>query len=103
MYAGRIVEEGPLNEVFKNPLHPYTDGLMRSRPVIQEDGQFVKRGNLHVLAGVVPDLKNPPPGCLFADRCQYASEICRKQIPELLPLNPGHLAACYHPLGQSKP
>jgi peptide/nickel transport system permease protein len=102
MYAGRIVEEGTLDEVFKNPLHPYTYGLMRSRPIIQREGEFVQRGNLYVIPGVVPDLKSPPPGCLFADRCERASAVCRQENPRLTQLEAGHLAACHHPLGKSK-
>ena len=101
MYGGRIVEEGRLDEVFKRPFHPYTHGLMLSRPLIRENGKFVERGNLYVIPGVVPDLKNPPTGCLFADRCNKATDICRRIVPKLMPLEPGHFAACHHPLGES--
>jgi len=101
MYAGRIVEEGRLDEVFKRPFHPYTHGLMLSRPLIREDGKFVERGNLYVIPGVVPDLKNPPTGCLFADRCNKATDICRIEVPKLTSLAPGHVAACHHPLGEA--
>jgi peptide/nickel transport system ATP-binding protein len=101
MYAGRIVEEGSLDEVFKHPFHPYTHGLMLSRPLIRENGKFVERGNLYVIPGVVPDLKNPPAGCLFADRCNKATDICRREIPKLLQLAPDHYAACHHPLGEA--
>jgi len=100
MYAGRIVEEGRLDEVFKHPLHPYTHGLMLSRPLIRENGKFVERGNLYVIPGVVPDLKHPPKGCLFADRCNRATEICRLEVPKLKTLA-GHSAACYHPLEEA--
>jgi oligopeptide/dipeptide ABC transporter ATP-binding protein len=100
MYAGRIVEEGSLNEVFKEPVHPYTHGLMKSRPVIRENGEFVPRGSLFVIPGVVPDLKNPPPGCLFADRCERATDVCRQTVPPLLVTKGGHSAACHHPIGE---
>jgi peptide/nickel transport system ATP-binding protein len=99
MYAGRIVEEGSLDEVFREPVHPYTHGLMKSRPAIRENGEFVPRGSLFVISGVVPDLKNPPPGCLFADRCDRASDVCRQTVPMLVPIKGGHSAACYHPIG----
>ena len=98
MYAGRIVEEGPLDDVFRDPAHPYTEGLMKSRPLICEDGQFATRGSLYVIPGVVPDLKNPPPGCLFADRCTNVSATCRKEIPELVMVGTNHFVACHNPL-----
>ena len=101
MYAGRIVEEGRLDEVFRHPFHPYTHGLMLSRPLIRENGKFVERGDLYVIPGVVPDLKNPPKGCLFAPRCNRATEVCRLKVPQLEFPEPGHSAACYHPINEA--
>jgi len=99
MYAGRIVEEGSLDQVFRHPAHPYTEGLMQSRPLIYENGQFATRGNLYVIPGVVPDLKNPPPGCLFADRCARASPICRQMVPEPVTVGQNHFVACHNSRG----
>ncbi|SUI85308.1 Glutathione import ATP-binding protein GsiA [Serratia quinivorans] len=78
MYAGRIVEQGATREVLANPLHPYTQGLMASRPVA---GQ--RRRRLYSIPGQVPDLAKLPDHCAFADRCAQASARCRDGIPPL--------------------
>ncbi|MBW2430084.1 MAG: ABC transporter ATP-binding protein [Deltaproteobacteria bacterium] len=89
MYAGRLVEVGPVREVIQNPHHPYTDGLMNSIPVIKRD---VKR--LIQINGVMPRLNEIPAGCAFHPRCPYAFERCRQQRHELKPKG-GSLSACW--------
>ena len=89
MYAGRLVEVGPVREVIQNPHHPYTDGLMKSIPIIKRD---VKR--LIQIDGVMPRLNEIPAGCAFHPRCPYAFERCRQQRPELEPKG-GSLSACW--------
>lgn len=79
MYAGRIVEQGPTFAVLRNPLHPYTKGLIASRPVPGE-----RRRRLHSIPGQVPDLATLPPYCAFYDRCEHATERCRSGIPSLV-------------------
>ncbi len=89
MYAGQVVEEAEVKELFKNPLHPYTKGLLGSTPVL---GQV--REKLEVIPGSVPNLLNPPPGCRFEPRCQIcqgdARERCVTDMPPLREVNPGH-------------
>jgi peptide/nickel transport system ATP-binding protein len=92
MYAGRVIEEAPVNELFANPRHPYTQGLIRSIPHIDRAATTKKR--LEAIPGVVPSLIAPPPGCRFAPRCRYAMPACRQAIPELRDLGGGHKVAC---------
>jgi peptide/nickel transport system ATP-binding protein len=92
MYAGRVVEEAPVAELFANPRHPYTRGLIRSIPRI--DHAAAGRSRLEAIAGVVPSLLRPAPGCRFAPRCRFASEVCRRALPELREVAPGHKVAC---------
>ncbi|WP_336818493.1 ABC transporter ATP-binding protein [Cedecea sp. MMO-103] len=89
MYAGRIVEQGPTAEVLRNPLHPYTKGLISSRPVPGE-----RRRRLYSIPGQVPDLAALPPYCAFTDRCERATERCRQGIPSLL--GQQRQAACFY-------
>lgn len=92
MYAGRLVELGDTAEVFRSPMHPYTAGLMSSFPSIHGE-----KLPLAGLAGEPPNLIDPPTGCPFHPRCQYADEICRTDFPA--PATRGdHWAACWHPL-----
>jgi oligopeptide/dipeptide ABC transporter ATP-binding protein len=95
MYAGRIVEQGSVAEVFARPRHPYTAGLMESIPRL--DG--VKKQKLHTIEGVVPDLSQLPPGCAFAGRCEYAQPLCRAEYPPLTVLADGRQLACHFPVG----
>lgn len=95
MYAGRIVEQGTVKQVFASPYHPYTAGLMDSIPRL--DG--VKKQHLHTIEGVVPDLAQLPAGCSFAGRCEYAKPHCREQCPPLRVLADGRQIACHYPLG----
>jgi oligopeptide/dipeptide ABC transporter ATP-binding protein len=90
MYAGKVVEEAPVNELFEAPKHPYTQGLLASIPVLGE----VKE-TLAVIPGSVPSLRNLPPGCRFAGRCPYVMDICRIEEPGLLPISEKRTARCW--------
>jgi peptide/nickel transport system ATP-binding protein len=92
MYAGKVVEEAPVERLFGRPLHPYTQGLIRSIPRI--DRLAARRTRLEAIAGVVPSLLDPPPGCRFAPRCRYAADVCRQAQPPLREIEAGHKAAC---------
>ena len=97
MYAGRIVETGPVAEVFRNPRHPYTIGLLASMPKIGEASRMKKSGEkLYAIPGMVPGLMNMPTGCAFEPRCRYATEDCRKAMPPLFDVNPHHQSRCIH-------
>ena len=82
MYAGRVVERGPTREVFAQPLHPYTRGLLRSLP---GRTKVAPRAPLPTIEGMVPDLRNLPPGCPFSDRCEHVIDACREAVPPLEP------------------
>ena len=92
MYAGKVVEEAPVEALFGNPRHPYTQGLIRSIPRI--DRAVSRQARLESIQGTVPSLLNPPPGCRFAARCKYAMDICTQGIPPLKEVAPGHRVAC---------
>jgi peptide/nickel transport system ATP-binding protein len=92
MYAGRVVEEAPVDELFARPLHPYTQGLIRSIPRL--DTSSAKQRRLEAIPGSVPSLLAPPPGCRFAARCTSAVAACTRAIPELRTLEGGHKVAC---------
>ena len=89
MYAGKIVEEGSLEEVFGETMHPYTEGLFNSLPNIKN-----RQNRLKPIHGLMPDPTNLPQGCAFAPRCNYATEACSKGIPELKNVGGTHLVAC---------
>jgi oligopeptide/dipeptide ABC transporter ATP-binding protein len=89
MYAGRIVETGPVRDIFRNPLHPYTQGLLASMP----GGGAGAR--LRAIEGVVPNLAALPPGCTFAPRCPYRMDVCATAVPALVEIEPGHHVRCY--------
>lgn len=91
MYAGKIVEEAPVKSLFKNPQHPYTIGLLRSIPRIDDEHDNAR---LHVIEGMVPDLRRLPEGCPFRDRCPEAQEICKK-YPLLEKKQSGHIVRCW--------
>jgi oligopeptide/dipeptide ABC transporter ATP-binding protein len=93
MYAGRIVEEAPVKELFNRPRHPYTEGLLRAVPRLDESGEARKR-RLQTIEGVVPNPLELPPGCRFAPRCQHAMEKCREGEPPLLDLGAGQASRC---------
>lgn len=90
MYLGKIVEMGPLNKVFKNPIHPYTATLLAAVPV--PDPKF--RRTEPIPTGEIPSAINPPPGCRFHPRCRYAHPECKRSEPELLSVDADHLVAC---------
>ncbi|HVH14745.1 MAG TPA: ABC transporter ATP-binding protein [Candidatus Angelobacter sp.] len=91
MYAGRIVEYGDTRSIFRDPQHPYTQGLIKAFPSIKGE-----RVRLQSIPGSPPDLLNPPPACRFNPRCPYVMDICRKEDPELKErTEKGHLVACH--------
>jgi peptide/nickel transport system ATP-binding protein/oligopeptide transport system ATP-binding protein len=94
MYMGRVVEEGPVEQVFAAPHHPYTRGLLDSVP--STDPRL--RGRLQPVRGEIPSALNPPPGCAFAPRCPRAGAECRQVPPPLMAAGPGRSHACLHPL-----
>jgi peptide/nickel transport system ATP-binding protein len=95
MYAGKVVEEATVEQLFRAPRHPYTQGLIRSIPRI--DTAVARKKQLQVIAGVVPSLLNPPEGCRFAPRCTFARAECTAATPPLREIAPGHKMACVLP------
>jgi peptide/nickel transport system ATP-binding protein len=91
MYLGKIVEIGGKEEIFSNPIHPYTQALMSAIPVPNPERKRI----LAELKGEVPSAINIPSGCRFHTRCEYAEEKCREFEPELVTVKPGHLVACH--------
>jgi peptide/nickel transport system ATP-binding protein len=96
MYAGRVVEEAPVEELFARPLHPYTQGLIRSIPRLDKGakGAGGRKRRLDAISGTVPSLLTPPPGCRFAPRCIFAKPSCTEAVPELRTVGPDHKVAC---------
>jgi peptide/nickel transport system ATP-binding protein len=92
MYAGKVVEEASVKDLFGTPLHPYTQGLIRSIPRLDMAATHKRR--LEAIGGVVPSLLNPAPGCSFAARCQFARAECSEETPPLREVRPGHKVAC---------
>ena len=90
MYAGRIVEQGPVRDIFNNPSHPYTQALLASVPRIDE-----KIERLYSIEGQPPLLTDLPPGCRFAPRCAYAAQMCRDAYPSSYAIAAGHTADCW--------
>jgi len=95
MYAGRVVEEAPVRELFAHPRHPYTQGLIRSIPRI--DAAATRKPRLDSIPGAVPSPLDRLPGCRFAPRCAFASAACREAVPPLREIAPGHKVACVLP------
>jgi peptide/nickel transport system ATP-binding protein len=93
MYAGKVVEEASVKNLFKEPLHPYTQGLLRSIPRI--DLAATKKQRLEAIPGVVPSLLNLPKGCRFTPRCPHAMPVCSEQEPVLKEVRPGHKVSCW--------
>jgi oligopeptide transport system ATP-binding protein len=91
MYAGRVVEAAPVSQVFHSPQHPYTAGLLRSMPRLDE----TTHGRLTTIAGQPPNLQRLPAGCAFRDRCDRRMEICAQEVPPLLPITPERSKACH--------
>ena len=98
MYAGRLVEIGEATQIFKNPQHPYTRGLICCVPNIRLDQE-----QLETMEGSPPDLVNPPAGCRFAPRCPQVMEICRRELPVLQDNGGGTRAACWLHSGKTIP
>jgi len=96
MYLGKIVEVSPAEELYKRPVHPYTEALLSAVPI--PDPDLSARREQIVLEGDVPSPIDPPSGCRFHPRCRYTTEICAQQEPPLVDHGTGHLAACHHPL-----
>ena len=91
MYAGKIIERGTAREIYANPRHPYTLGLLRSVPRLDEP----RKSKLDPIEGQPPDLVRLPPGCAFAPRCRYAIARCASEVPPLLSVSHGHESACW--------
>jgi peptide/nickel transport system ATP-binding protein len=93
MYAAKVAEEAPVKDLFKEPLHPYTQGLLRSIPRI--DTAATQKHRLQAIPGVVPQLIDVPPGCRFAPRCQFVKSVCSEKDPVLKEVKPGHKVSCW--------
>ncbi len=91
MYAGRMIEQGSAREVYANPRHPYTLGLLRSVPRLDEP----RKAKLKPIDGQPPDLTRLPSGCAFAPRCRYVIARCQEELPPLMPVADDHLSACW--------
>jgi peptide/nickel transport system ATP-binding protein len=89
MYAGDVSETAEVREIFRNPLHPYTQGLLRSVPTAERVQE------LATIPGAVPNLIRPPSGCRFHPRCPQAMEICPREKPPTVEHSPGHYVACW--------
>lgn len=100
MYLGAVMELAPAEELYDNPLHPYTEALMSAIPIADPHTE----DNRHriMLEGDVPSPINPPPGCKFQNRCPKAMECCHKQAPALTEVSPGHFVACHLVNGQAQ-
>ncbi len=95
MYAGRVVERAPVRELFARPKHPYTRGLLESIPRPTAPSATGTRRKLHAIEGLVPDPRNVPPGCRFADRCPMRIEKCTREEPALMQVGPDRHSRCW--------
>ena len=91
MYAGKIIERGPAKEIYANPRHPYTVGLLKSVPRLDQP----RKAKLEPIEGQPPDLVNLPPGCAFRARCRWAIDKCATDLPPLMETGEGHWSACW--------
>jgi len=91
MYAGKVIEQGPARTIYTHPRHPYTLGLLRSVPRLDQP----KKTKLEPIDGQPPDLAHLPPGCSFRPRCRFAVERCGYEVPPLMPVETEHLSACW--------
>lgn len=94
MYLGNLVELASSDNIFREPLHPYTNVLLKAIPTTDEES----RKELQVIEGDIPSPVNPPPGCKFHTRCEYAQDICKTDVPEWRELRPEHFVACHFPV-----
>jgi peptide/nickel transport system ATP-binding protein len=92
MYAGKVVEEASVEQLFEAPLHPYTQGLIGS--ILRIDRAATQKARLSAIPGTVPSLLRPPTGCRFAPRCKFATDVCRREVPPLRERLDGHKVAC---------
>jgi peptide/nickel transport system ATP-binding protein/oligopeptide transport system ATP-binding protein len=90
MYAGRIVEDAPVHDIYAKPAHPYTKGLLQSIPRLDQKGQ-----ELYAIKGLPPNLTRIPSGCAFNPRCPMAQDICRTDVPQLHPVGTARGSACH--------
>lgn len=90
LYAGQLMEWGNVKDILKKPAHPYTEGLVASFPSLHGE-----KSELRSIAGFLPDLANPPQGCIFAPRCPYAQERCFSERPQPVQIDDSHIAACF--------
>ncbi|CBH22368.1 oligopeptide transporter subunit; ATP-binding component of ABC superfamily [Acetoanaerobium sticklandii] len=97
MYAGKVIEEGPVNDIFKNPLHPYTRGLLKSKPVINQEAD-----RLYSIPGQVPNPIGMKDSCYFHERCEHCMEICKTQIPTIKYYDEQHKISCFLYEGEGK-
>ena len=91
MYAGKVVEAADVKSLYAKPMHPYTWGLLDSMPSLSSE----RKADLSTIPGTPPDLRLTGKACNFANRCPYAQDICGKEVPELIEVEPGHLVACH--------
>jgi peptide/nickel transport system ATP-binding protein len=96
MYAGRKVEEAPVNEIFARPMHPYTRGLLGAMPKLGSSLEANGRIRLAEITGLVPSLRKPIIGCAFAGRCSLVTDACRRIAPAIAVKAPGHSVACHY-------
>lgn len=97
MYAGKVIEEGPVNDIFKNPLHPYTRGLLKSKPVINQEAD-----RLYSIPGQVPNPIGMKDSCYFHERCEHCMEVCKTQIPTIKYYDEQHKISCFLYDGEGK-
>ena len=90
LYLGNMVESAVSEDIFKNPLHRYTESLLNAIPTTDADNK-----ELQILEGDIPSPVNPPKGCKFHTRCKYAMDICREKNPEWVEIEPQHFVACH--------
>ncbi|RPH87119.1 MAG: ABC transporter ATP-binding protein [Deltaproteobacteria bacterium] len=95
MYAGKVVETSDVVKLFTRPLHPYTLGLIESRPSRCTDAKAGGAAYLKTIPGTVPSLYDLPPGCRFSERCELAEDECRVREPELMEIEKGHFVSCF--------
>ena len=96
MYAGQIVEQAPVRELFGNPQHPYTKALLKTIPSVRGE----REPKLNVIEGQPPIMMDAPSACPFANRCSYCNERCRQENPAIRKFNAGHEVACFHDFAQ---
>ena len=100
MYLGNMVELSDSVDLYKKPLHPYTEALLSAVPIA--DPKASRERKKIMLTGDVPSPVNPPKGCKFHTRCAHCTEICKHAVPEWKEMAPGHFVACHHPLGREE-